>query len=127
MLTEKLVTKDVFMENREKFDGTKQYARNKRQQVALMEYFTEKYPNKGKFVSMHPGWADTAALRDAMPEFHAKMKDKLKSAEEGADTINYLSIAPIKELKGGEFYHDRKVADKHLTISFTTYDKKEVQ
>ena len=43
MLTEKLKTEDLYMEKGD-FDGTKQYARNKRQQVALMEYFGEKYP-----------------------------------------------------------------------------------
>ena len=30
---------------------------------------------------MHPGWADTDALRVAMPDFHKSMKDKLKTAE----------------------------------------------
>ena len=43
---------------------------------------------------MHPGWVDTPALREAMPDFYKKMKDDLKDAPEGADTINYLSIAP---------------------------------
>lgn len=34
LLTQKLVTKDLFMEE-EEFDGTAQYARNKRQQVCI--------------------------------------------------------------------------------------------
>jgi len=25
---------------------------------------------------MHPGWADTPAVRSAMPDFYNKMKDK---------------------------------------------------
>lgn len=34
MYTEKLITDDIYMEK--KFDGTSQYARNKRQQVCMM-------------------------------------------------------------------------------------------
>jgi dehydrogenase/reductase SDR family protein 12 len=56
---------------------------------------------------MHPGWADTPSVREAMPEFYEKMKDKLKTAEEGADTILYLSMAPLPSLQSGGFYFDR--------------------
>ena len=65
----------------EDFDGTAQYARNKRQQLCIMEEFGKKYPSKGLFVSMHPGWSDTPSVREAMPDFYEKMKDKLKSPE----------------------------------------------
>ena len=57
MYTQKLVTKDIFMTK--DFDGTAQYARNKRQQVCMMEEFQRRYPDKGLFVSMHPGWVQT--------------------------------------------------------------------
>lgn len=30
---------------------------------------------------MHPGWSDTPSVREAMPDFYEKMKDKLKTAE----------------------------------------------
>lgn len=60
------------------FDGTKQYAKNKRQQVVMMEYFAKKYEDKGKFVSMHPGWVDTDAVRTAMPDFHNYYKNDLR-------------------------------------------------
>lgn len=76
---------------------------------------------------MHPGWVDTDAVRTAMPDFYKKMKDDLKPPSEGADTINYLMVCPSNELKAGEFYYDRKITDKHLTISFTTYGKDEVK
>lgn len=76
-LTEKLVTGDLYMEE-EKFDGTTQYARNKRQQLCMIEELAKKYPNHGKFFTMHPGWVDTPAIREAMPDFYNKMKDKLR-------------------------------------------------
>ena len=36
MYTSKLITEDIFME-KEEFDGTVQYARNKRQQICIAE------------------------------------------------------------------------------------------
>lgn len=83
------------------FDGTKQYARNKRvqvceswclnslqstrdgntgltwswkpPQVALTEWWAEKYSNKGVgFYSMHPGWADTPGVSKSLPGLSEK-------------------------------------------------------
>jgi len=48
---------------KDKFDGTTQYARNKRQQICITEQFAKNYPTHGKFVAMHPGWVDTVAVR----------------------------------------------------------------
>lgn len=95
MYTEKLVTKDIYMVE-DKYDGTTQYARNKRQQICIAEEFAKNFPERGLFLTMHPGWVDTPALREAMPDFYQKMKDDLKDAPDGADTINYLAIAPSK-------------------------------
>lgn len=81
---------------RKDFDGTTQYARNKRMQVILGEEFSKMYKDKGVFVSMHPGWVDTPGVRNSMPNFYDKMKDKLKTVEEGIDTINYLTLAPFE-------------------------------
>jgi dehydrogenase/reductase SDR family protein 12 len=40
---------------------------------------------------MHPGWVDTAAVRESMPDFHKRFEKELKQEDEGADTIVYLS------------------------------------
>jgi dehydrogenase/reductase SDR family protein 12 len=62
MLTEPLKLKDLMAEH--DFDGTKQYAINKRHQVALTEYWTKCYtPHGVHFYTMHPGWADTDGVR----------------------------------------------------------------
>lgn len=90
-------------------------------QVILAEEFAKLYKDKGVFVSMHPGWVDTPGVRTSMPSFYEKLKDKLKTVEEGIDTINYLAIAPFESLKNGEFYYERKVVDKHLGIAGTSY------
>lgn len=73
---------------------------------------------------MHPGWSDTPSVRTSMPDFYEKMKDKLKSAEEAADTILWLSLFNISKLISGQFYYEREVADKHLLISCTTYKQR---
>jgi dehydrogenase/reductase SDR family member 12 len=93
MLTEKINVDNLYMD-KEKFDGTTQYARNKRQQMCIIEEFAKMYPENGLFLAMHPGWVDTAAVREAMPDFHKKFKDVLKSEDEGSDTIVWLSTVP---------------------------------
>lgn len=50
---------------------------------------------------MHPGWVDTPSIKEAMPKFYNKMKDKLRKTEEGADTIIYLSVIESEKLKNG--------------------------
>ena len=45
------------------------------------------------FFAMHPGWADTAALRAAMPAFRDALAAKLRTPREGADTVAWLCVA----------------------------------
>ena len=69
MYTTPLINDDIFMKN--KFDGTTQYARNKRMQVILAQQFAKNYKNKGiLFVSMHPGWVNTPGVQFSMPDFY---------------------------------------------------------
>jgi len=54
---------------------------------------------------MHPGWADTPAVRNSMPDFHRRLKDKLRSPEQGADTIVWLAASKSSTaLKSGLFF-----------------------
>lgn len=43
---------------------------------------------------IYPGWVDTPAVRSSMPQFYEKMKGKLRSVDEGADTIVWLAASP---------------------------------
>lgn len=102
------------------FDGTKQYARNKRVQVALTEWWSEKYSNKGiGFYSMHPGWADTPGVSKSLPGLSEKLSGNLRSNEEGADTVVWLALQPKDKLVAGAFYFDRAEAQKHLKFAGT--------
>ena len=92
MLVQKLDVADLQFEKMSRYDGTMVYAQNKRQQVEMTEWWASSQP-KIHWSVMHPGWADTPAVRSAMPDFHAKMKDKLRSVEQGADTVVWLAVS----------------------------------
>eukprot|EP00268_Persea_americana_P003078 TRINITY_DN10922_c0_g1_i1.p1 TRINITY_DN10922_c0_g1~~TRINITY_DN10922_c0_g1_i1.p1 ORF type:complete len:214 (-),score=29.69 TRINITY_DN10922_c0_g1_i1:341-982(-) len=107
-----------FSENN--FDGTLQYARNKRVQVALTEKWAEMYKNKGiGFYSMHPGWAETPGVAKSLPGFSKALSGKLRTSQEGADTIIWLALQPKEKLVSGAFYFDRAEAPKHLPVAGT--------
>ncbi|XP_058074846.1 uncharacterized protein LOC131223441 isoform X2 [Magnolia sinica] len=114
------LTKDLqFSENN--FDGTLQYARNKRVQVALTEKWAEMYGDKGiGFYSMHPGWAETPGVAKSLPNLDKNLSGKLRTSEEGADTVVWLALQPKEELASGAFYFDRAEASKHLPFAGTS-------
>ncbi|PKI62371.1 dehydrogenase/reductase SDR family member 12 [Punica granatum] len=102
------------------FDGVQQYARNKRVQVALTEKWAETHKDKGVgFYSMHPGWAETPGVTTSMPGFSERLSGKLRTKEQGADTVIWLALQPKDKLVPGAFYFDRAVAPKHLAFAAT--------
>ncbi|XP_033100983.1 dehydrogenase/reductase SDR family member 12-like isoform X2 [Anneissia japonica] len=119
MYTTKLNIEDFNSDKMSKFDGTFVYAQNKRQQVVMTSQWAKQHSNV-LFSAMHPGWADTPAVRTSMPGFYNTFKEKLRSPEQGADTIVWLAIAdePTK-LDNGQFFLDRKVARTHLPLAWT--------
>nr|XP_016443495.1 PREDICTED: dehydrogenase/reductase SDR family member 12-like isoform X2 [Nicotiana tabacum] len=118
MYTAPLTTDLQFSSN--KFDGVEQYARNKRVQVALTEKWAEMYKDKGvRFYSMHPGWAETPGVSKSLPDFSKSFEGKLRSSEEGADTVIWLALQPKEKLVSGQFYFDRAEAPKHLPLTGT--------
>ncbi|KAF4347421.1 hypothetical protein G4B88_026109 [Cannabis sativa] len=102
------------------FNGVEQYARNKRVQVALTEKWAEMYKNKEiGFYSMHPGWAETPGVTKSLPDFSKSFSGKLRTSEEGADTVIWLALQPKEKLVSGTFYFDRAEATKHLMFAAT--------
>jgi dehydrogenase/reductase SDR family protein 12 len=123
-LTEKLEVNDLQGDDiRDKKDfGTVQYARDKRRQMALAEQLAEELSTSGVGVySMHPGWTSTEGVKTAIPGFYSSMKNRLRTLEQGADTIVWLSVRPQSELTPGGFYLDRHVQSKHLPLAGTGY------
>ncbi|XP_069981210.1 dehydrogenase/reductase SDR family member 12 [Penaeus vannamei] len=119
MLVQKLNVDDLQFEKMKPFDGTMAYAQNKRQQVVMTEQYAKQYPDV-HFSCMHPGWADTPAVRNSMPDFYNKMKDKLRSPSQGADTAVWLAVSPaVLEQQSGLFFQDRSPAATHLPLAWT--------
>ena len=56
---------------------------------------------------MHPGWADTPGLAEALPAFHDRLATALRSPEQGSDTIAWLAAAASEELGVTGFWLDR--------------------
>ncbi|XP_077987957.1 dehydrogenase/reductase SDR family member 12-like [Glandiceps talaboti] len=117
--TMKLDYKDFTSAGMNPFDGTFVYAQNKRQQIIMMEMLAKKHSNI-HFSSMHPGWADTPAVRTSMPDFYARFKERFRTAEQGADTLIWLAISDAAvKIPNGQFCFDRKVVSSHLTLART--------
>jgi dehydrogenase/reductase SDR family protein 12 len=98
-----------------RFDGTRAYANAKRAQVVLAHVLAERFP-EGRpitFASMHPGWADTTAVRTSLPKFHAIMRRFLRSAEQGADTVVWLAASARARGTKGAFWFDRRVTPEY--------------
>ena len=55
-----------------------------------------------------------------MPEFYEKMKEKLRTVEQGADTIVWLAVSKeAKDNNSGGFYQDRQVVSEHLPLAWS--------
>lgn len=128
MLTVKLDHEDFNHDKMKKFDGTMVYAQNKRQQVVMTEYLAKQNPNI-YFASMHPGWSDTPAVQTSMPSFREKMINKLRTPEEGADTLVwtccYENIETDENTPSGSFFQDRVAVSKHLPLAWSRNTEEE--
>jgi dehydrogenase/reductase SDR family member 12 len=107
------------------FDGVLAYAEAKRALVVLSEMWAERLAGSGVTVNaMHPGWADTPAVATSLPRFRRAMASRLRSAEEGADTVVWMSVCPRLEGETGRFYFDREARPTHL-VPWTREDPRE--
>lgn len=68
----------------------------------------------------------TPAVRSSMPEFYEKMKNRLRTAEQGADTATWLAIsAAALKHPSGLFFEDRRPASTHLPLAWTKTSEEE--
>lgn len=107
------------------YTGTKAYARAKRSQLVLNTKWTEVLADDGiESYVMHPGWADTAGVADALPGFGKLVGPLLRSPEEGADTLAWLATEPTAELGNGGFWLDRARRPEHRIPNTKSADSK---
>jgi NAD(P)-dependent dehydrogenase (short-subunit alcohol dehydrogenase family) len=96
-----------------RYSGTIAYARTKRIQVALTPLLAKRFAAQHISVyCMHPGWADTPGVADALPIFRLLNGPLLRSPEEGADTAIWLA-ATQSTPPTGRFFHDRRPRPEH--------------
>ena len=98
------------------YNGSRQYALAKRMQVTLNEMWAREEPAI-EFVAMHPGWADTPGVQESIPGFRKVTRPILRSAEQGADTIAWLSAVTPLPSQSGTFWCDRETRSIHKTPS----------
>nr|XP_020451572.1 dehydrogenase/reductase SDR family member 12-like isoform X2 [Monopterus albus] len=126
MLVQKLRADDLQSE-KGYFDGVMVYAQTKRQQVVLTQQWAKANPAV-HFSVMHPGWVDTPAVSRSMPQFHQMMGERLRSIEQGADTVVWLALSrAAARTCSGQFFQDRKPVPAHLPLAWTHSSTAEIQ
>ncbi len=113
------------MQTTRDYTGTKAYARAKRAQLLLSSKWDEILTPEGiESYVMHPGWADTAGVADALPGFGKLVGPLLRSPEEGADTLAWLATEPTVELGSSGFWLDRARRPEHRIPNTKSADQK---
>ncbi len=110
------------------YNGVRAYAESKRAEVILSDIWAHHIKKKSLIVSaMHPGWADTAGIQNALPTFRKVTQLILRTPEQGADTIIWLAVNPnLKKQDSGLFWFDRKPCPLHRS-SKTHHTQEEAQ
>ena len=89
-----MYSKKLSLEDRDwsqrSYEGVAAYAQTKRMQVVLSELFAERWGDPVRFHAMHPGWVETPGVQTSLPRFWEFTKDRLRTPEEGADTVVWL-------------------------------------
>ncbi len=88
------------------------YARAKRAQVSLTEEWARRVGPDIRFETVHPGWADTPGVATSLPRFRRLTAPILRTPEQGADTIAWLALAPLRG-PSGRLWHDRRARSLH--------------
>ena len=96
------------------YNGTVAYTLHKRGQVALNQYWREKYKDtKMNFYVMHPGWVDTPLVKATLPTFRKIMHLVLRDEKQGADTLHWLACEAPPQQGFDQIWVDRKARRTH--------------
>lgn len=113
MYSQKIDLEDL--QSEKDYRGAIAYARAKRGLVLLSNHWAESLQNKGiQCYSMHPGWADTDAVRESLPIFYEITKMILRTPSQGADTVVWLSASTDLDSETGGFWFDREKQPQHI-------------
>ncbi|MCO4754430.1 MAG: SDR family NAD(P)-dependent oxidoreductase [Bacteriovoracaceae bacterium] len=116
MYLKKLDLEKLFSGN--EYEKVDTYANVKRAQVTLVEELANNEQWRGfTITSMHPGWVGTSGLKNALPRFYNLMESRLRSEEQGADTITWLLVTK-SSTESGSFYFDRKIVSPYISKKY---------
>ena len=122
MYTAPLTVNELEMSEQD-YSGPKQYARAKRAQVVLNEMWAERIAaRQAVFHALHPGWARTPGITDALPGFSRIIGPLLRTPQQGADTLVWLAASPQAATGSGAFWLDRAVRPTHKLNSTRASD-----
>ena len=108
------LTVDQLQMDEASYSGTEQYALAKRAQVTLGEMWADRFDRSDiVFHAVHPGWADTPGVAEALPTFGRIMGPLLRTPDEGADTMTWLTADDAALRSSGEFWLDRRTRPIH--------------
>ena len=108
MYAQPLDLDDLQLEDRD-FNGTLAYARAKRASSALVREWSRRLSGQPLRVNaMHPGWADTPGLAEALPGFHRLVGPLLRTPTEGIDTAVWLAADRDAGAPDGRLFLDRR-------------------
>lgn len=114
MYTTRLSVRDADWRERP-FDGVAAYAQAKRMQVVLAELLAQQLAADRIAVNaMHPGWAETPAVKNSLPRFYAATRRILRTPAEGADTVLWLAASAAAAGESGRFWFDRQARRTHF-------------
>ena len=92
---------------RGEYDGVRVYAKTKRMQVVLADAWARRLATSDvRVASMHPGWARTPGVSEALPTFQRLTGPILRDASDGGDTAVWL-VATRPPSHSPHFWHDR--------------------
>ena len=115
MYSQKLEVDSLIVPQGAEYSGSAAYAKQKRALMALTQEWAAEWRDEGIVVNaMHPGWADTPGVQDALPQFRRLTKSVLRSSAEGADTIVWLAMATEAASASGKLFLDRESRPIHL-------------
>jgi NAD(P)-dependent dehydrogenase (short-subunit alcohol dehydrogenase family)/carbon monoxide dehydrogenase subunit G len=115
MYSQRLQVDRLLNDSASEYSGSVAYAREKRALMVLTEEWAREWAQDGIVVNaMHPGWADTPGVKNALPEFRKITRSILRSSEEGADTIVWLAVASEVGKVSGKLFLDRQIKSPYL-------------
>jgi dehydrogenase/reductase SDR family protein 12 len=109
------------------YDKVDTYANVKRAQITLVEELRKDNNwNDYSISTMHPGWVGTDGVKIAIPGFYKFTKNRLRSVEQGADTINWLQYTN-EQIGTGNFYFDRKKVSPYISKKYIPTSEQRAQ